>query len=87
MQPRVTLVVLAGLILGFAVACQQPSDSAGPARSEGPGGGSSPVAPAIEPEPTGPEQPIELPASGAPVAPAIEPEPTGPDPTIEFDGY
>jgi len=85
MQPRVDRVVLAGLLLGSVVACQQPSDSAGPASSDEPGGGSSPVAPAIEPEPTGPEQPIELPASLAPIAPAIEPEPTGPDPTISFD--
>jgi len=66
-------------------ACRQPSDTAGPPVSSAPFPAESPVAPAIEPEPTGPEQPIELPASLAPIAPAIEPDPTGPDPTIEFD--
>jgi hypothetical protein len=84
MNMRTTPIGLAVFLVTMAAACQQPSESAAPAASGGPGG-ASPVAPAIEPEPTGPERPIELPASAAPIAPAIEPEPTGPDPTISFD--
>ena len=74
------------LFLVLVAACQQPADTDIPGGSAAPApGGAPPVAPAIEPEPSGPEEPIELPSSVAPDAPAIEPEPTGPDPTISFD--
>jgi len=85
MNSRVASIGLAVLV-SAAAACQQPSDGGEPSVSDAPLPEESPVAPAIQPEPTGPEQPIELP-SAAPVAPAIEPEPTGPDPTIAFDGH
>jgi hypothetical protein len=84
MVTRVRLLVLAALVAS-AVACQQPSDSAAPIASSGPGGG-TPVAPAIEPGQPTPEHPIELPGGDAsPVAPAIEPGQPSPEPTIEFN--
>jgi hypothetical protein len=74
------------LFLVLVAACQQPADTALPGGSVAPApGGASPVAPAMEPEPTGPDPTIAPPSSVAPDAPAIEPEPTGPDPTISFD--
>ena len=77
---------LLGPVLGLvlAVACQQPSDTVGPNGSSGPGGGVTPVAPAIEPGQPTPEHPIELPGA-SPVAPAIEPGQPSPEPTIEFN--
>ena len=82
-------MVPAALLFGVAVAaCQQPSDTAGPPVSAAPFPGESPVAPAIEPEPSGPDAPIGTLPPDAPVAPAIEPEPSGPEPAISFDpGY
>jgi len=76
-----------GATLMFVVAagCQAPSDTAGPPVSAAPFPGESPVAPAIEPEPSGPESPIGTLPPGEPVAPAIEPGFVTPEPTIEFD--
>jgi len=68
------LVVLLAVVLG---ACQDPSGSASPASTEP--AGATPVAPAIQPEPSGPETPIASLPPGEPVAPAIQPEPSGPE--------
>ena len=94
MFTRISLAV--ALLAGLTVAgCQQPNDGSDALQSERPsgpvgsGGGATPIAPAIEPRPTGPDPTIELPEglelpSSEPVAPAIEDEP-GVDPTIDVD--
>ena len=84
MRIRLTALGPAVLFLLLVAACQQPSNTAGPAGSGAPVPGEAPVAPAIEPGQLTPAHPIELPGASA-VAPAIEPERTGPDPTIEYD--
>jgi hypothetical protein len=75
----------ATLMLVVATGCQAPSDTAGPPVSGAPFPGESLVAPAIEPEPSGPESPLGTLPPGEPVAPAIEPGFVTPEPTIEFD--
>ena len=73
------------LLVVAAAGCQAPSDTAGPPVSAAPFPGESPVAPAIEPEPSGPEAPLGTLPPGEPIAPAIEPGFVTPEPTIEFD--
>ena len=73
------------LVIGVASGCQAPSDTTGPPVSAAPSQGESPVAPAIEPEPSGPESPLGTLPPGEPIAPAIEPGFVTPEPTIEFD--
>ena len=75
----------ATLLVMAAAGCQAPSDTAGPPVSAAPFPDESPVAPAIEPEPSGPESPIGTLPPGEPIAPAIEPGFVTPEPTIEFD--
>ena len=83
---RTRIGALGVVLLVVATAgCQAPSDTAGPPASAAPFPGESPVAPAIEPEPSGPESPIGTLPPGEPVAPAIEPGFVTPEPTIEFD--
>jgi hypothetical protein len=75
----------ATLMVVLAAGCQAPADTAGPPVSAAPFPGESPVAPAIEPEPSGPESPVATLPPVEPVAPAIEPGFVTPEPTIEFD--
>jgi hypothetical protein len=76
---------LAMLLLGLVAACQQPSGTDAPTAPDAPAPGMSPIAPAIEPEPSGPESPVATLPPVEPVAPAIEPGFVTPEPTIEFD--
>jgi len=72
------------LLLMLVVACQGPSDTAGPPASVAPLPGESPVAPAVEPGQPTPEHAIELPDE-SPTAPAIEPDRPSPDPARSLE--
>ena len=85
MKTGIGALAAALLLAVVAASCQEPSDTAGPPVSAAPVPGESPVAPAIEPEPPGPESPIGTLPPGEPIAPAIEPGFVTPEPTIEFD--